>query len=149
MSNFTVIYSSLTNKFIFTHSSYDFIIRESNCFDLLGFAPYYHYSISRILPSTNCINLSPVRSFIIGTNVKTGNINLSAPQVQNVLCAIPIITNSLSVVNYINSDNFKSNLSTNVLSSISIHITDQDGLNIDFNGVNWFITIQLDINKYV
>jgi hypothetical protein len=151
MPNFNITYSSLTNKFTFTHVSLDFVFHSSssNCFSILGFTKYDQYSISRVLTSVNCINLSPVRSFIIGTSLRTGNINLADPLVQNILCSIPIISNSLGVVNYVNSDNFRTNLSTNVLNSLSIHITDQDANNIDFNGVNWFITLQLDIIKYI
>jgi hypothetical protein len=140
LTNFTVIYNSITNKFTFTHATTDFIFFGiSTCLNCLGLSTQDQYSLSRVLVSNGCINLSPVRSFIISCNLQTGNINLSNSGIQNILCSIPIITNNLGVVNYSNDSKFKTNLFTNVLNSISIHIKDQDDNSIDFNSVNWFV----------
>jgi hypothetical protein len=148
--NMTVTYNQITNKYTFIHATNDFtFINTSSCVYLLGISITGQSSISRVLLSNNCINLSPIRSFIVGCNLKTGNINLSNPEIQNMLCSIPISSNSFGIVNYTNDNNFRSNLFTNILNSISIFITDQDGQTINFNNVNWFVTLQLDIIKYV
>jgi hypothetical protein len=150
LTNFTIVYVQSLNKFTFTHAASDFTISNlSTCLSLIGLTEYFHSSTSRVLHSDRCINLSPVRSFTISCNQKTGNINKALPNIQNILCSIPISANTLGIVNYDNSNNFQSNLYTNVINSICIQISDQDGNYIDFNGVNWFITLQLNIIKYV
>jgi hypothetical protein len=149
LTNFTVSYNSITNKYNFVHATTDFTFyNTSTCFSILGLTSNDQLSIARILPSNRCINLSPLRTFMISSNLKTGNVNLSATEILNILCTIPIVSNNTGVVNYSNDNDFKCNLYTNVLGSINIKITDQDGNNIDFNGVNWFLTLQLDIIKY-
>ncbi len=150
LTNITVVYSVSLNKYTFTHATSDFTISNaSTCLSLIGFTEFFHTSSSRILISDRCINLSPVRSFTISCNSKTGNINKASPSIQNILCSIPISSNMLGIVNYTDPNNFQSNLFTSVLNNISIQITDQDGEYIDFNGVNWFMTLQLNIIRYV
>ncbi len=149
LTNFTVSYSISLNKFTFTHATSDFTISNlSSCLSLIGLTEYFHTSTARVLLSDRCINLSPVRSFTISCDHKTGNINKAAPGVQNILCSIPISSNSLGIVNYIDNNKFQSNLYTNILSNINIQITDQDGDYIDFNGVNWFMTLQINVIRY-
>ncbi len=148
LTNFTVTYNTITNKYNFVHATTDFTFYStSNCFSILGLSSNDQLSISRILPSNRCINLSPVRTFMISSNLKTGNINLSAPEVLNILCSIPIVSNNCGVVNYI-GDGFKCNLFTNVLGSINIK-SDQNGDDVDMNGCSWYMTLQFDIIKYV
>ncbi len=149
LTNFTVSYSIPLNKFTFTHATSDFTISNSStCLPLIGFTEYFHNSTARVLVSDRCINLSPVRSFTISCEYKTGNINKAAPGIQNILCSIPICSNSLGIVNYIDNNKFQSNIYTNIFNSINIQITDQDGDYIDFNGVNWFMTLQINVIRY-
>jgi hypothetical protein len=150
---FTITYNIITNKYTFSHptSNFSFYYNttyKSTCFHQIGFKEYDQYSSARILENDRCINLSPIRNFLISCNYNTGNINKSNPYANNILCSIPLTSNINGVVNYF-SDNFKSNLYTSVMNTITITITDQDGLDIDFNGVNWTMTLQLDIMKYV
>lgn len=153
LTDFTITYNSITNKYTFSHPTSNFIFyynttHTSTCFHQIGFKFYDQYSSSRILENDRCINLSPIRNFLVSCNYNTGNINKSNPLVNNILCSIPITANIGGVVNYVN-DGFKSNLFTSIMSTITITITDQDGQPIDFNGVNWTMTLQLDIIKYV
>jgi hypothetical protein len=150
LPNITVIYNSSLNRFTFTHATTDFTFSNlSTCFQLIGFTSYFQTSTSRVLQSDRCINLSPVRSFYVSCDQKTGNINKANPSVFNILCSIPIDCNSLGIVNYVNTSGFQNNLYTNVLNSICINITDQDGGYIEFNGVNWALVLTVTIIKYV
>lgn len=153
LPTFVITYSIITNKYTFSHPTSNFTFyynttHMSTCFHQIGFQDYDQFSSSRILENDRCINLSPIRNFLVSCNFNTGNINKSNPYVNNILCSIPLTSNINGVVNYF-SDNFKSNLYTSVMSTITITITDQDGMDIDFNGVNWTMTLQLDIMKYV
>jgi hypothetical protein len=44
---------------------------------------------------------------------------------------------------------YKTNLNSNIFNSVIINIMDQDGNYINFNGIHWSITLQLEIVNYV
>jgi hypothetical protein len=68
---------------------------------------------------------------------------------KNILCSIPIITQPYSNIVYINNTDFKSNLYTNVISSIQLKLVDQNNNVIDLNGCDWSITLQLDVIELI
>ena len=150
MPNIVVAYNTLTNKYTFTHSTTDFTIFSTSTSQvLLGLNIYDKTSISKVLVSDNCIDMSPIKSLLIKTRLQTGNMNRMYPQSTNILCAIPVNAGKFENLQYDNKSNYKSNLYMNVLNEIMIKITDQDNNVIDFNGCNWFITLQIDVNNYV
>lgn len=154
LTNFTVTYNDQTNKMMFIHNSLNYTFRYeigfySTAFELLGFSKYSQISVARVLSSNICCNLEPIRMFCICSNLPTGNMNNSNPLKQNILCQIPVDQSKYGVVNYINPTRFKCNLYTNIINSVEIMIADQNSNMIDLNGVNWSITLQLDIIKYV
>ena len=153
----SVTYNSQTNKMQLTTTQDSFLISydpinivlKSTSLALFGLSNANHYSASKIINSDICCNLSPIRMYCICSNLKTGNMNLCSPLHQNVLCQIPIDVNRYGIVNYVNTNNFKSNLYTNTISNITIMIHDQDSNPIDLNGCNWSMALQLDVVKYV
>ena len=140
----------MTNKITFSHSTYNFsFLSTSTCNEILGFlknTSYASYNLS--LVSVNCISLIPIKSINIVSNLSTYNINKSKPNNQSVLCCIPITTQPNSIIEYKNNNNFRSNLFINQISNIVIKLTDQNNNAIDLNGLGFFMTIQLDIEKF-
>ena len=154
LANFTITFNKLTNKFRFEHATSNFTFNyqnniKSTCFGLLGLSRMDQISSARILSSDCVINLSPIRMIGIGSNLRTGNMNMNNINQQHVLVQIPVDNNALGVVNYINTTGIKSNLFTNHISSINIKILDQEDNLIDLNGVHWSIVLQFDIIKYI
>jgi len=150
MSGFTITYNSMTNKITFSHSTYNFsFLSTSTCNEILGFlknTSYTSYNLS--LVSVNCISLIPIKCINIVSNLLTYNINKSNPNNQSILCCIPITTQPNSIIEYKNNNNFRSNLFINQISNIVIKLTDQNNNAIDLNGLGFFMTIQLDIEKF-
>jgi hypothetical protein len=77
----------------------------------------------------------------------TQNISTVSPMTNNILCSIPITVNPFTMISYQNNTN-RINLNSNVLNSIFINITDQDGKSIDLNGIHWSISLYLEIVNY-
>ena len=66
----------------------------------------------------------------------------------NILASIPIMSPPYSMIYYQNNSNYRINLFDNHLSMINIQIKDQAGTLIDFNGIHYSITLQLDVVKF-
>ncbi len=155
MTRFVVGYNGITNKFTFTNSTYDFIINyNSTCLDMLGFSSNelaYLSSTSKVLISEYCINMAQKQCLCIGSNLQTGNINLSSNQLncRSIICSIPLDGQPYSLIAYKNPNDYKLNLYSNNLSVINIKLLDQNGNLINLNGKYFSLTLQLDIVNFV
>jgi len=150
MSGFTISYNSITNKMTFSHSTYNFtFLSTSTCQEILGFKTNTNYTSTTLsLISLNCVSLIPIKCINIVSNLLTYNINKSNPNNQSILCCMPITTQPNSIIEYKNNNNFRSNLFINQISNITIKLTDQNNNILNLNGLDFFLTIQLDIEKF-
>jgi len=153
MANFTCTYNSITNKFTFENSLYDFTFSEySSCLDMLGFVniPLYLTSILKRLVSSYCVDLNTKKCICISSNNwQTNNINSMDISSRNVLLSIPINSAPYSNIVYVNNSDMKSNLYTNIIQSISLKLTDQNSNIIDLNGCNWSISLEFSVVDFV
>ena len=150
MSGFTISYNSITNKITFSHSTYNFnFLSTSTCQEILGFSKSINNrSTTLSLVSVNCVSLIPIKCINVVSNLITYNINKANPNNQSILCCIPVTTQPNSIIEYKNNNNFRSNLFINQISNIVIKLTDQNNNALDLNGLDFFITIQLDIERF-
>jgi len=152
-SRMTVTYDSITNKFRFTNTTYNFkfISASSTCQELLGLSTNDLYNTSALFYyiSQNVINLASVRCICLGTSLQTGCINNNSQNEQNILCSIPVDGQPYSTIVFKNSSNFKVNIYDNVFSNISIKLVDDTGRDIDLNAQFFSLTLQLDIINFV
>lgn len=153
MPNFTVTYSSITNKFTFVHSLYNFTISSySTCLKIIGFdpnLPLYLESILKELTSVHCANMQSIQCINIKTNFPTGNIDSYDMKTNKTICCFPVSGMPYSNIIYENRTDFRSNLYTNILTYINIHITDQNNNIINLNGLDWTIVLQLDVVSFI
>jgi hypothetical protein len=148
MTGFSITYSSLDNSFTFTHSTNNFEFKDnSTCMECLGFDENIpHSSTSRILKSTNSINLFTIRNiYIQSNNLSLNNINHATPTLANILASIPLTSGANSVITYSNVNNVKTTVNDiKNFSILQIALTDQDGDILDLNGCHWSLTLQID-----
>lgn len=149
----TVTYNTITGKYSFVNSTYNFIIKKqySNCFDLIGCSSsndLYNTSALKQLVSFTPANLSPRQCICISSNFSTGNINNQLGSNRSIICSIPIITTPFSLITY-NNNGSKFNLYTNFINYINLKLTDQSGVSLNLNGQYFSITLQLDIIKFL
>jgi len=149
----TVSYSTITGKYTFINSAYNFIIRSqySTCLSLLGCSSNDLYNTSALfqLVSNTPANLSPRQCCCINTNLNTGNINNQLGSNRSIICSIPITSQPFSLIVYNNLNAAKFNLYSNFLNSISLRLTDQTGTTLNLNNQYFSITLQLDIIKFI
>lgn len=145
----SLTYQPIQNRFSFSHASQEFtLLQGSSCFPLLGLSQQDHVSSGRTVTGDLCVNLSPTRMILVEVNKTTGNINKTSPNAQNILCCIPVTAGFGSVINFMPAVRFSSNLQTSILESIDLRLTDQDGLELDLNGVHWSMALQVDCVRY-
>ncbi len=150
MSDFTISYDTISNSYTFTNSTNDFtILSSSTCLSLIGFITQDTTSSSRILISNRAVNLAQIRCICVNSNLKTNNINKSSLNNFSIIASIPINVSPYSIVSHANMNNFRVNTFTNIISSLSIKLTDQNGTLIDLNGSNWAMTLQFDVVDFV
>ena len=149
----TVSYSTITGKYTFINSAYNFIIKSqfSTCLSLLGCSTNDLYNTSALqqLVSNTPANLSPRQCICITTNLPTGNINNQLGSNRSIICSIPITSQPFSLIVYNNFNGAKFNLYNNYLNSISIKLTDQTGTTLNLNNQFFSITLQLDVIKFI
>lgn len=148
----SITYNNKTNKFLFTSSHHGFTLKsDSTCFEVLGFKDGADYASSLVsgtytLESTIAVNLFVVRTiYVVSDNFILNNINASTPQSSNILASIPVIGNPNNILHYTNTTAKHKIHHLNNITNLHIKLTDQDGDVIEFNDVNWSMTIELTI----
>jgi hypothetical protein len=146
---FSITYVAKTNKFIFTHSTDDFIfLSSSNCFEILGFKDNFNYSsIDYSLTSTISINLFTIKNiYVCSNNFILNNIDSNNHNKSNIICSIPVNGSMNSILFY--EDNTKHLVhKLDNITNLRISLTDEDGELIDFNDVHYSITLEITIVK--
>ena len=143
---FTITYNSLTNKLKFEYVLNFSFYASSNILGVLGFNESTLYtSFNNRLESIHCCNLASVKVINVVSNLTSYNINKAIPNNLSILCSIPVNSSPYSIIQYENSNNFRSNLYTNKFDTINIKLVDDLGNLIQLNGVHYSMTLQLDI----
>ena len=149
ISGFGITYNNINNKMLFTYTSEFGILSTSTILPIIGFVSNTSYiSTNKSLISVNNINMHPIKCINIVSNLITYNINKSFVNNNSILCCIPILNQPFSLIQYNNQNNFRINLFVNSLSSIKIKLIDDNGTILNLNGLNFSLTIQLDVEKF-
>lgn len=147
---YNVVYNSIINKITITNTSNDFIIYGNGSLNrTIGFSINSNtYSSSRSLISTNCINMNQIRAINVEVNLPTYNINIAQKQNQNILATIPVTVAPYSLIDYTNTNNFRVNMFIGKLEQIQIRLFDNNNNLLDLNGLDYQLTLQLDIVNF-
>ena len=152
-TGFTLSLNTITGKFTLGYTTSFSIGNSSTCYKLMGFIAntnYYSDGSNNIVMPYCCnfmgINRLKIKSGIIQTN----NLDSYSRGKSNMLCSIPVNNASGGLIVYNNISQFKSIFPNNNLDYIDISITDELDQEIDFNGVDIYITLQIDsIRKHI
>ena len=146
---FTVSYNINQNTFTFYNPSYSFtFLSSSTCLSLLGFSGQASSSLN-YLTSTQSINLNPIQCVCVATNFKTNNINKHSTNNNSIICSIPVDVAPYGMLIYKNTTGFKVNTFTNIIQTVNIRLVDHNNNIVNLNGVDWTLTLQIDIVDYV
>lgn len=152
LNNISCIYSSKTNKYTFSSSNTFSFNSSSTCFEFLGFSSGTHTAVlnggSYELISDNVVNLAGTKSIYVASNLHNNSgLDSRTGSLSNVLTKIPVNTSSNGILKYTNKSNYKIAISDKHINYIHIMLEDDDREVIDFNGINYSMTLQLDFIK--
>jgi hypothetical protein len=150
-NTYSMSFSIATGKFTITNSSIDFTINStSTCQILLGFSKSTNYtSTSKTFTFPFPANLYGIHRIKVKSNIlHTRNFDSNSGS-GNILTTIGITTGLTSVLDYINQSNFRNIISNETIDFIDIQIADENDNLLDFNGVDIFLTLELDIIKEI
>ena len=147
-ANWTVSFSTITNQFTFTNTA-NFSLSDgiNSIFNIIGFLPGKVYnSVSLVLTSAFSVNFGGLQK----VNIKSASFTLANcdsknKSVSKTMASVPVSSIQAGYIFYNNITGFKSIFKNHEISSINIDIQDDFGNFIDFNNVDWSLTLQVDI----
>jgi hypothetical protein len=150
-STFTMTFNSATGKFTLTNTAGDFNINSTTtCYIILGLvAKTLYSSSSKTFTFPNPANLYGIHRIKIKSNIlHTRNYDSNSGS-GNILTTIGVTSGLTGVLYFLNQSNFRNIISNDVIDNIDIQIVDEYDNLLDFNGLDIFLTIQLDIIKEI
>jgi hypothetical protein len=149
-SGWTIILSSSTGKYTLTHATLDFAIKTgSTCNILMGFKKDTDYTSNiKILEFPYPCNFSGTsRVNIKSSTIQTNNLDSVSNGHSNNITSISVSAELYGIILYTNINNFQNVIYNDFLNGIDINLTDENNNPINFNGLDWFLT--LEINEYL
>ena len=147
-------YNPKTNKITFTSVHHQYTIHNtSTCYEIIGFKEGADYTSTliggaHILTSNISVNLFVIRTiYVASDNFILSNINASTPNNASILASIPVVGNPNNIIHYENTTSKHRIHHLNNINNLHIKLIDQDGDVIEFNDVNWSMTLEITIVK--
>jgi hypothetical protein len=151
-SQWLISISSTTGKFTLSNTSFDFFIRGSlsTCNKLMGFPSndnnILSTSLSLVMPYP-CNFSGTSRVNIKSSTIQTNNLDSVSNGHSSNITSISVSAELYGIILYTNINNFQNIIYNDFLNGIDINLTDENNNPINFNGIDWFIT--LEINEYL
>jgi hypothetical protein len=140
--------SSSTGKYTLSHTTFDFIIRGSlsTCYKLFGFSNSidYYSSLKVLILPNPCNFLGTLRINVKSTVIKLDNLDSASNGHSGTISSIFVNAELYGIIIYQNQSNFKNLIYNDFLNGIDIIMTDSENNLLDFNGCDWFLTLQFD-----
>tara|TARA_R110000868_G_scaffold286457_2_gene546943 strand:+ start:643 stop:1614 length:972 start_codon:yes stop_codon:yes gene_type:complete len=151
ITDITIVTSAITGCMTFTRAlSLDFSIMSSGTINqVLGFQPNTTSTSSLgVLTAPFPLNLLGLLKLKIASfEIQTQSYDSSVASNLNILATIPIESGSFGLILYNNFANLQSIINNKTLDGFDLQIYGDDGRLVDFNGINWNISLILAITR--
>ena len=142
--SFSLILDSSTGKYTLSNSN-GFTILPSSSYKILGLEKNKSYVVSSSLTFPYPCNFLGVNRLKIKSGAfKTNNLDSSSNGHSDLLATIPVNVSQYCLINYVNHVGFKNTIPNQDINSIDITISDEEDNIINFNGIDVYLTIQID-----
>ena len=148
----SVVFNKITGKFIFAKTaSFNFLWFGSSCFSVLGLDPLQDYnglSSPYNLPAPYpCQFQGITRIKISSSEFSTYSMDSKAGGFSNTLASLAVNSSSYGILIYDNISGYKPTLRNKIINSFDIQLLDDNDNLINFNNIDWRMTLQLDITR--
>ena len=147
---FSITTSKTTGIMTFNYPTHNFeFFGTSTLFKILGFVFGTDYSsLDSSLTADHPLNLLGVKRLKINSNALSTNVYDShGTSLSSNIASIPVNVPAFGLIDYVNSSNAFPVLKAHTVTYIDIQIFDEDNNLVNFNGINWTITVQLNIYR--
>ena len=128
----------------------NFILQVSSMFSVLGLLLSNHISSSFSLTADYPLNLLGITKIKIqSVNLNTYNADSSNSGNSNNIGLIPVDQSSFGLIVFENKSSSKFDLRNNQIDEIDLQITDQNNNLINFNNIDWNLTILIETTREV
>lgn len=143
----TLSFNKLTGVFtIINSSSFTIYSSGSTCFKLLGLdRTVSSYTGSSVLAPFPCNFAGISKIKVVSSALSTYSVDSTTGSNNNILTVIPVNSGSYGIILYQNISSFKPMLRETSTNDFDISLLDDDDNLINFNGVSWSLSLQLDI----
>jgi len=143
-SFFSMSLDNATGKYTLSKTGV-FTILPSSCYKILGLEKNKTYTVSSSLTFPYPCNFLGVNRIKIKSSCfKTNNLDTFSNGHSDLLATIPVNVSQYSLINYINYVGFKIFIHNKDITYIDITITDEEDNIINFNGIDVYLTLQID-----
>lgn len=145
----TFLYNSLTGKASLNYNQYFFVKGNSTCYKIFGFfaGNIYYSNINYTIEFPFLFDISGTKNIYI----KTNSLFLGSIGQENENDILHVVQNNVNPFGLIYYNNIASNFFHNIgdqeISNIDIRITDEFNNLINFNGIDWTISLQINIYR--
>jgi len=146
----TISLSKTTGIITITRSTLNFSISPlSTCYELLGFVNGTTYtSASSILSPPYPINLLGIKTLQIKSpSLSTQNYSSYTKSHNTLLATLSVDATLFGQINYHNYTDLRTSFSNVELNAIDIQFYDENDNLVNFNGVNWSITLAIHLTR--
>ena len=145
-TNYNLLLNASTGAYTLSYTTNFTINNNSTCYKILGLARNTNYtSVSNSLTFPYPCNFLGVNRLKIKSNILlTNNIDTNSNGRNNILTTIPVNNAQYGLIVYQNLVGFKCIFPNVGLDYIDLQITDEDDVELDFNNIPTYVTIQID-----
>lgn len=144
-TGWTMTLDTATGKFTLTKTGGYTILASTTCYKILGLAKNTSYTATSSLTMPfPCNFLGPNRLKIKSAVFKTDNLDTNSNGHNELLATIPVDEAQYALITYENLIGFKNTITNTDINYIDITITDEDDNYLNFNGIDIYLTLQID-----
>lgn len=145
---FTITINKQTGVITFATPATNFILQVSSIFTTLGFSASNQTSSGFSLTATYPLNLFGITKIKINSSFfNSYNYDSATNGMSNLISVIPVDQPAFGLIIYENKSNAKYTLRTNAVDEIDLTLTDQNDNLINFNNIDWQLTLLLEITR--
>jgi hypothetical protein len=145
---FGITYNTTTNKYTITYST-NFTINanssNSTINSVMGLGNASLTSVANTLTLPNCVNFLPLSRLNFRCPLKLRNFN-QTDNSGDIILSLQNNAPQQGMINFSNNSGLKFLIQDKSITSFILTITDDRNNLINFNGVDWYLTFQIDID---
>ena len=144
-TGFGITYSTTTNKYTITYSTNFTISNASTISSVIGLGSSSLTSVANTLTLPNCVNFLPLPRLNFRAPLKLKNFN-QTDNSSDIILSLQNNAPQQGLITFSNNSGLRFLIQDKSITSFLLSVTDDKNNLVNFNGVDWYLTFQIDIN---